>query len=1059
MKIYIDTDTFHAAPALYADAEKTKRLPATIPVVEGWAQELNIGFLGLHQPKDGATVRLVLAPPGSAVEVARSTDGVRSTDASGNAVYAVLLSIDTSAMRALLDVANAKTLPLVAGVIVTDDAAGTRVEHQFRVGVSESVVGVWETPVSMSELNLALGETRAARDAAQLAQKGAETAREAARSAQTEAEAASVAAAASEAEAKDSAGAAEQSAVGASSSASAASASAANAEASAASAGTAAQSAESSAASALTSAQAAADSANVATTKASAAGASEASAAEHAASAEASSVSASQSASSASASASASAESERKAAESAANAEASESAAGVSAESAATSAAEASSAASAAKASETNASASADAAEESATSAGASKNAAAESASSASESASTASSQAAQASASAQEAAASAQTASNGASAAASSASAAKASETASASSASAAAASSASASASAESASQSASTATAKAEEIAQSAEAIASNTARIEALENRFPVLGLGWFKPDASVEADATAGRLDDKRRILIGLDKTGKVSMLKYGSFGADGLWHDNTGVYAGIYVKRYDHEKQAWKAPVPAPHATGKTYAENTLDTMGILPWAGIRDAVLPDEINGVAFEQHVVKIPQFRFCKKYHATIRWKSEASSTGYVDEVGELKIALAEPPAEAFSIGFDADGTGTGVVTLTPEDFPVHDAFVVPDGSGGTREASHLCVAKYFGTTLNCGGTQVMTSRPVASRNSAPNRGQATQFCENGNLGTLGASYTEVSSTAAQIQLVVDLMEVEFATRDIQSVNTGATKYNSTIGMNYTQEWQYCNAENLDDFERRGLEGVRASGWVDYYGRLKTEASRANDPAAAETQSTGKEFLTRFCWRGIEGGLFCSMIPFVSDMELMCWASEEIPASIISADFAQELVAAGVATEDAETGVLTAVSDGCHIMAIRNPETPLSQIYRGTGSEASDRDNFVSNYIATGKYRVVELVAPTVRGGTQYFENIPYGMEFPQKTANESDGRVHGVDYGWWANASLKMRRLFVGGVCGGSTSYYGLRCVFADSAASGASWPAGSRACFIPSPGEE
>ena len=590
--------------------------------------------------------------------------------------------------------------------------------------------------------------------------------------------------------------------------------------------------------------------------------------------------------------------------------------------------------------------------------------------------------------------------------------------------------------------------------ESVSELKEADAATNARIEALEAKHSVLGLGWFKPDASVEADATAGRLDDKRRILIGLDKTGKVSMLKYGSFGADGLWHDNTGVYAGIYVKRYDHEKQAWKAPVPAPHATGKTYAENTLDTMGILPWAGIRDAVLPDEINGVAFEQHVVKIPQFRFAKKYHVAIRWKSEASSTGYVDETGELKIALAEPPAEAFSIGFDADGTGTGVVTLTPEDFPVHDAFVVPDNAGGTREIDHIAVAKYFGTQLNCGGTQVMTSRPVASRNSAPNRGQATQYCENGNLGKLGSRYTECNSTAAQLQLIVDLMEVEFATRDIQSVNTGATKYDATIGMDYAQGWQHCNAENLDDFERRGLEGIRASGWVDYYGRLKTEYDRTSDPAAAETQSTGKEFLTRFCWRGIEGGLFCSATNFISDMELMCWASEEIPASLISADFAQELVAAGVATEDAETGVLTAVSGGCHIMAIRNPETPLSDIYRGTGYAASDRDAFVANYVETGKYRVVELIAPTGRDFTQHFESILFGMEWPQKTASESDGNVHGVDFGFWTAPSLKMRRLIAGGNCGSHTSYFGLRYVHADYSASSASWSAGSRACFIP-----
>ena len=46
LEIYIDTNTFAAIPALYADAAKTKPLPRVLPVVEGWAQELRIGFLG-----------------------------------------------------------------------------------------------------------------------------------------------------------------------------------------------------------------------------------------------------------------------------------------------------------------------------------------------------------------------------------------------------------------------------------------------------------------------------------------------------------------------------------------------------------------------------------------------------------------------------------------------------------------------------------------------------------------------------------------------------------------------------------------------------------------------------------------------------------------------------------------------------------------------------------------------------------------------------------------------------------------------------------------------------
>ena len=47
---------------------------------------------------------------------------------------------------------------------------------------------------------------------------------------------------------------------------------------------------------------------------------------------------------------------------------------------------------------------------------------------------------------------------------------------------------------------------------------------------------------------------------------------------------------------------------------------------DTMDALLRLPGVGRKTAnlLLPDEINGVSFEQHVVKIPQFRFCKKYH---------------------------------------------------------------------------------------------------------------------------------------------------------------------------------------------------------------------------------------------------------------------------------------------------------------------------------------------------------------------------------------------------------------------------------------------------
>ena len=173
MRIYIDTNTFSAVPSLYADAEKTKPLPRVLPVVEGWAQELKICFLGARLPSENDAVFMVFSPSGSASEVARSTNGVRSIDACGNPEYTIALALDTSAMRVLLG--GGKQLNLLAGVLVTNAGAGTRIEYQFRVTVSESVLGVWESPVSFAELNLALASAREAERVAKVSAEEAQT--------------------------------------------------------------------------------------------------------------------------------------------------------------------------------------------------------------------------------------------------------------------------------------------------------------------------------------------------------------------------------------------------------------------------------------------------------------------------------------------------------------------------------------------------------------------------------------------------------------------------------------------------------------------------------------------------------------------------------------------------------------------------------------------------------------------------------------------------------------------------------------------------------------------
>lgn len=69
MIIHIDTNTFPASPALYADAEKTKPLPRILPAVELQKGGFAVAFIGDNGPHAGETLYLAASIVGSGVQV------------------------------------------------------------------------------------------------------------------------------------------------------------------------------------------------------------------------------------------------------------------------------------------------------------------------------------------------------------------------------------------------------------------------------------------------------------------------------------------------------------------------------------------------------------------------------------------------------------------------------------------------------------------------------------------------------------------------------------------------------------------------------------------------------------------------------------------------------------------------------------------------------------------------------------------------------------------------------------------------------------------------------
>lgn len=123
MRIYIDTNTFPASPALYADAEKTKPLPRILPAVELQRGGFEVAFIGSNQPQDIATVALAASVEGAQTQVVAELG--KETD-NGEA-WRFDFALNSESLVA--EVANRGSARLRVGVIVEDDTE--RREWQF----------------------------------------------------------------------------------------------------------------------------------------------------------------------------------------------------------------------------------------------------------------------------------------------------------------------------------------------------------------------------------------------------------------------------------------------------------------------------------------------------------------------------------------------------------------------------------------------------------------------------------------------------------------------------------------------------------------------------------------------------------------------------------------------------------------------------------------------------------------------------------------------------------------------------------------------------------------
>lgn len=186
MKFYIDTNTFPTNPALYADAEKSKRIPQILPVVQLTRGAVQIGFLGENTPPDGALVEFSATIAGTNTQVVLA----RGEKTANGDAWEFNLNFNSEALSIALESKHADVM-LIAGIIVSTEAF--RQEWQFRLSASETATGELDPKQVESAKDFAdVAERSATRaeGAAQYAELSSRDASESAEAAQASAEAA-----------------------------------------------------------------------------------------------------------------------------------------------------------------------------------------------------------------------------------------------------------------------------------------------------------------------------------------------------------------------------------------------------------------------------------------------------------------------------------------------------------------------------------------------------------------------------------------------------------------------------------------------------------------------------------------------------------------------------------------------------------------------------------------------------------------------------------------------------------------------------------------------------
>ena len=141
MKIFIDTNTFADAPAVYADAEKTQALPRVLPLVQGFKGQLAVGFLGGRAPSQSARAIFAARPLGSKTDVVQTAPGEIRVEGEATVIRFNITADTTQLAEALGD---AESLAVRAGIVVEEEEAlcrPARSEWQLTFSVSATALG------------------------------------------------------------------------------------------------------------------------------------------------------------------------------------------------------------------------------------------------------------------------------------------------------------------------------------------------------------------------------------------------------------------------------------------------------------------------------------------------------------------------------------------------------------------------------------------------------------------------------------------------------------------------------------------------------------------------------------------------------------------------------------------------------------------------------------------------------------------------------------------------------------------------------------------------------